>query len=296
MSQRGKFKRYLLILERLATQPSLEQLRDRLHEHGHAVSARTLQRDLEELRDEFGVEAGYDRAGNCYRVTAGLDSVSMLMNLLERAQLLELVRDGGKPKAGAHECLRFEELGRLRGIQHMEPLLRAVRERREAKVDYHKFGTEKAKPIRIRPHLLKEFRGRWYVIGPASDYDHPIALGLDRIEGVQVLAARFKRDEGKVVELYDNAIGVDTSPGTAERILLRFTTAQAPYVKALPLHPSQLLEQEDANGLTISLFVMPNYELRQVLLGLGGSVKVLEPLHLAEAIREAHQKAATQYN
>lgn len=295
MSQRGKFKRYLLILERLATQPSLEQLRDRLHEHGHEVSARTLQRDLEELRDEFGVEAGYDRAGNCYRITAGLDSVSMLMNLLERAQLLELVRDGGKPKAGAHECLRFEELGRLRGIQHMEPLLRAVRERREAKVDYHKFGTEETKSIRIRPHLLKEFRGRWYVIGPASDYDHPIALGLDRIEGVQVLAARFKRDEKKVVELYDHTIGVDTSPGKAERILLHFTPAQAPYVKALPLHSSQLLEQEDDRGLTVSMYVMPNFELRQILLGYGSSVKVLEPTSLAGDIRKAHQEAAAKY-
>lgn len=295
MSQRGKFKRYLLILERLATVPSLEQLRAHLHDYGHEVSARTLQRDMEDLRDEFDIEVQYSRQENGYRIVEGLDAVSMLIRLLERVQLLELVRDGGKSKLASHGYLQFEELGRLQGIQHMETLLLAVRERREVKVDYRKFGAEEAKLIQMRPHLLKEFRGRWYVLGPANGYDHPIALGLDRIEGIQVLSNRFKRSGQKLNELYDSAIGVDTSPGRPELIELHFSPHQVPYVKALPLHHTQTLVSEDEHGAVFRLYVMPNFELRQLLLGMGDAVKVLDPDHLAQAIHQAHRAAASRY-
>ena len=56
MSQRGKFKRYLLILEHLHHTPNFKELHANLDDHGFPLSQRTLQRDLEDLRDEFGVE------------------------------------------------------------------------------------------------------------------------------------------------------------------------------------------------------------------------------------------------
>lgn len=177
----------------------------------------------------------------------------------------------------------------------MAPLLRAIRERREADVTYRKFYEDTAKTFRVRPHQLKEYRGRWYVLGPTTKHARPIALGLDRIEKLEVLRTRFTRKDDALTGIYDHAIGVDASPGKPERIVLRFNAMQAPYVKALPLHASQQVEQEDDNGATISLFVMPNMELRQLLMGWGASVRVLEPKHLAKEIRQAHKEAAAGY-
>jgi len=217
MSQQGKLKRYLLILERLKHAPTLAELSEHLSDEGFELNYRTIQRDLAELRDEFGVDTVYDRSSNTYSITGDEEDLPGLMQLLERAQLLELVRDGGQGLGELRRYIHFEELGRLRGIKHIAPLLRAIRERREVKVLYQKFYADTAKRFRIQPHLLKEYRGRWYVLGPSAEHVRPIALGLDRIKEITMLAKRFKRYDRKIAELYDQAIGVDTSPEVPER-------------------------------------------------------------------------------
>ncbi|MCL4281829.1 MAG: WYL domain-containing protein [Flavobacteriales bacterium] len=296
MSHRGKLKRYLLLLERLQHAPSLNDLLDHMQEHGFRLSSRTLQRDLNDLRDEFGAQVIYDRTTNTYAVAEDLVAdMPGLLQLLERGQLLDLVHSGNKGMAELHRHVHFEGLGQLRGIQHLPPLLRAIRERRAVEVTYRKFHADKAKTYRLHPHLLKESQGRWHVLGPTTQHGHPIALGLDRIEGLQVLPTRFTRKEIELATLYDHTIGVDTSPGRPERIVLLFNATQAQYIEALPLHPSQQVEQKDKNGTVISLFVMPNFELRQIILSMGASVRVLEPMHLAKAIRQAHRDAAALY-
>jgi len=292
MSYQGKLKRYLLVLERLRHPPSFAELKAHLEDHGFETSVRTLQRDLEELRAEFGVRVVHDALANTYSVEDGHAERDAVVRLLERAQLMELVRDGSD---GLAEHVRFEELGRLQGIHHLAPLLRAIRERREVEVAYRKFHAEGEKRHRVRPALLKEYHGRWYLLGRTTKHAGPIALGLDRIVALEVLRTRFKRDNGAVAGFYDHVIGVDASPGKPERVLLRLDPVQAEYVKALPLHDSQRVEQEDADGVTISLFVMPNTELRQAILSWGASVRVLEPKSLAKEIRKAHKEAAARY-
>lgn len=296
MSYRGKLKRYWLILERLQHAPSMAEITDHLNDHGFEISQRTVERDIEELRDDFGVEVVYDRMDNTYTISEGLTrDLPGLMHMLERVQLLELVQEGRQGLRELHRYVHFEALGQLRGIQYLGPLLQAIRLKREVRITYRKFSDEKAKVHRMKPHQLREFHGRWYVLGPTTKHARPIALGLDRMEEVEVTAKRFKRKESDLDALYGHSIGVDTSPNKPERVVLHFQPQQAPYVKALPLHSSQQIEKEDARGLTVSLYVMVNFELRQIILGHGRLVKVLEPRHLAADIRAAHREAAAQY-
>lgn len=296
MSYRGKLKRYWLILERLQQAPSMAEIIDHLNDHGFEMSQRTVERDLEELRDDFGVEVVYDRASNTYGISEELTlDLPGLMHMLERVQLLELVQEGKQGLRELHRYVHFEALGQLRGIQYLGPLLQAIRLRREVRILYRKFSDDRAKVHRMRPHQLREFHGRWYVLGPTTKHARPIALGLDRMEEVEVTAKRFKRKDGDLEALYDHSIGVDTSPNKPERVVLHFHPQQAPYVKALPLHRSQEILKDDGRGLTVSLHVMVNFELRQIILGHGSLVKVLEPRHLARDIRKAHQDAAAHY-
>jgi predicted DNA-binding transcriptional regulator YafY len=161
------------------------------------------------------------------------------------------------------------------------------------KVTYLRYQKKHDQVIPVRPYLLKEYRGRWYLLGLADGYKQPISLGLDRMRGIQVTGKRFPSEaRARVETFYAPVIGVDATPGKAERVVLRFTALQGKYVKALPMHPSQLVLKDDADALVVSLHVMPNYELRQELLGLGATVKVLEPKWLAREIREEHRKAA----
>lgn len=295
MAQRGKLKRYLLLLDKLTREPSMGDLLDLMDNQGFNVSKRTIQRDLEDLRDEFGVEVQYDRANNVYRITGDQSERDTLKQMLERAQLLELVQASGNNLTELRQYLHFEDLGRLSGLEHIGPLLKAIRSRNEVKVSYQKFGEPEPAPYRFKPHRLKEFRGRWYLLGLSTKYEHPIALGLDRIRKVERMKKRFTRHAYQIDSFYDHVIGVDTRPGEPERVVLHFKPSQAPYVLALPLHWSQVVKEEDARGTTVVLNVMPNIELQQILLGLGDSVKVLEPEHLALSIKKMHIQAAARY-
>ena len=293
MSLQARLKRYLLVLERVKHAPTFAELRDHLKDHGFAVSVRTLQRDIEQIRVDLGLDIAYDRTTNTYLLPEADDGRDTVLPLLERAVLGGLLGAQGGTIRDAAPHVRLEHHGRLQGLRHWGVLLRAIRERREVKVTYRRFQKEQEQAIALRPYLLKEYRGRWYALGLADGYDKPISLGLDRMVALHVTARRFTATHRARVEaFYDPVIGVDATPGKAERIVLRFTPLQGKYVKALPLHPSQLVLQDDHQAVVVALHVMPNYELRQELLGLGSTVQVVEPKWLAAEIRAEHLKAA----
>ena len=58
MSRQATIKRYSLILEKINSNqmPSFDELKTFLDDLGFEISKRTLQRDIEQIRNEFGVE------------------------------------------------------------------------------------------------------------------------------------------------------------------------------------------------------------------------------------------------
>lgn len=294
MSYRGKLKRYLLILERLARPASFAELEEHLNDRDINLSPRTLQRDIEELRHELDIKVVYDRAANLYRIDPRGDQATVA-HLLERYRLMELMGVAGRTGKGHAARIVIEGQGRLAGSQHVAALLGAIHDRRVVELTQRVSQDERTKAFRLQPHLLKEYRGRWYVLGLSEKHPGPLAMGLDRVEAVVITGRRFKRTPKDVADLYAHVIGVDVSPGKAVRVLLRVDPLLAEHLKSLPLHPSQQVAKEDKSGVTLSLFVVPNAELLRTIMGWGASVQVLEPKALAKAIRQAHKEAAGRY-
>ena len=296
MSLPAKLKRYLLILEKIQRQPSFAVLHDHLAEHGFELSHRTLQRDLERLRIDLGIEVEYDRPNNVYRIAEQSQEHDSVLQLLERAQLLELVGDDPKRVRELARHIDFEGLGRLQGLEHLSPLLRAIRERKEVVVQYRRFQATQSNEHRIRPQLLKEYHGRWYVLGWSKKYPRPITLGLDRIEGVRITSVRFAADKSQqLLAMVGSMIGVDASAERIETVLVQASAEQAKYIRSLPWHASQQVESEDEEHVIFRFTLRPNYELRQLLLGCGAQVKVLEPEWLAKEILQVHKDSVAMY-
>lgn len=65
----------------------------------------------------------------------------------------------------------------------------------------------------------------------------------------------------------------------------------APYIKTQHLHHTQKTVREDETGLVITLKLIPNPELTQLILSYGAEVKVLKPVSLQEGIKEIWNKA-----
>ena len=95
-------------------------------------------------------------------------------------------------------------------------------------------------------------------------------------------------------EYFDDIVGV-TFPktGKKEMVILRFAHERFPYVTSKPLHHSQKIVNRDE--CTISVEVIPNKELQQLLFSFGPDVEVLSPSSLREDIKAKIAELSTKY-
>jgi predicted DNA-binding transcriptional regulator YafY len=109
---------------------------------------------------------------------------------------------------------------------------------------------------------------------------------------VEAAAVSFKENKHlKPKEYFQHTLGITLGRGPVEDIELWFSPAQAHYIKTQYLHHTQKTISENENGLTISLKLIPNPELTQLLLSYGAEVKVLKPVELKESVRKIYEKA-----
>ena len=94
MSKHGSIRRYTLIIEKIGRNqfPSFKVIKDYLFDHGFEVSARTIQRDIEQIRYEFGIEIKYDRNWKGYFIdtetSINTDSFLRFLEIVNTAELL----------------------------------------------------------------------------------------------------------------------------------------------------------------------------------------------------------------
>src|ERR1700743_568465 len=114
-------------------------------------------------------------------------------------------------------------------------------------------------------------------------------MALDRILAFQELAQEpYIEYEGLDFEQYfAELLGVTrTERDRVQQVVLYVDKEQAPYVLTKPIHSSQQLIREDAEGIEISIHVVVNMELEREILGFGENMKVLAPRALAERIQK----------
>ncbi len=78
-------------------------------------------------------------------------------------------------------------------------------------------------------------------------------------------------------------------------VTLKFTAAQAPYVRERVWHPSQSLEEREDGALLLRFQASGEFEIMRWILGWGSEVEVIEPLALRQALAQRLQTAARQY-
>ncbi|TVR36938.1 MAG: WYL domain-containing protein [Cryomorphaceae bacterium] len=295
----GTLRRYYLIIEKLKRKayPSLRELRDFLHEQGFEIAERTLQRDIEQLRVEFDVSVIYDRSQKGYFIEA--ESMSIADRLLDFAavpyfsgMLTETLKSGAENL----RYLSFERGSEHRGMEHFTPLLDAVSRNTQVQIVHTAFHRDEPKEYTVLPFMLKEYQRRWYLVGYVPERNDFRSFGIDRIETVQRTNIPFSRnDYPDPAVFFNDVIGLTYSTADVAEVELSFHPFQGNYVKALPLHASQVEVADDDKEYRIRLRVRPNFELTQVILGYGDSVKVCKPASLAKEIKERLDSARKNY-
>lgn len=118
---------------------------------------------------------------------------------------------------------------------------------------------------------------------------------LDRMEDVKVDAETYTVDPAFDAESFvKDSFGIVFTQAEPHEVVIRTSTRQAKYLRALPLHTSQQEEIHD----DYSLF---HYRLRltpdlvQELLSHGPDIKVVEPPELRVMVTTALREALDQY-
>jgi predicted DNA-binding transcriptional regulator YafY len=299
MSKHGTIRRYTLIIEKIGRNqyPRFEIIKDYLFEHGFEVSTRTIQRDIEQIRFEFGIEIKYDRPRNGYFIdTETSINPDSFLRFLEIVNTAELLTESLKESKDMLNYISFESHGGLRGIENLKPLLFAIKNHRKVSFTHENFDTGKQRKYSVRPYLLKEYQNRWYLVGIIGGLKEFRTFGIDRILNLEVKKEIFKPEtKTDPIELFKNTVGLSYSYNELEEVVLSFTPLQAKYVKSLPLHKSQEIIEDNEKEVQVKLRIIPNFEFKQKILMLGEAVKVLEPKWLADDIKKSLTIALKNY-
>lgn len=290
MPKHRTIRRYTLILEKISrgNYPSFKVINDYLNEHDFEISERTIQRDISEIRETFGIEIEYDKSENGYWLNLKESfNVESFFRFLEIVNTAELLTDSLTESKDSLKYIQFDNSGDLKGIENLKPLLNAIKNRRIVEFCHTNFWRDEPRKYRVKPYLLKEFQRRWYVIGQFEDCDEFRTFGIERLTEVNVLSETFKMKSKKnPVELFENIIGVVYSLNKLQKVVLSFTHHQGKYVKTLPIHPSQRILIDNEKELRVELKIIPNYEFSHMVLSWGENVKVLEPQELVDEIKK----------
>jgi len=300
MSKHGMIKRYMLIIEKINSNspPSFKDIDDHLRNNGFEYSKRTIDRDIENIRNDFGIEIVYERSGNTYYIDKEKSvNLETFNRFLEIAGVADLLSEGLNNKKNILNYISFESENTLsKGTDMLQPILSAILHHKEISFIHENFQKQTFKTITLYPYLLKEYQDRWYIVGSVDSKPTIRTYGLDRMTDLCETGVVFEpNDKIDVKALFENVIGLVYSTHELCDVVLSFTSNQAKYIKTLPLHHSQIVLKEDDKECIVKLKIIPNYEFKQRVLMQGPNVKVLEPDWFADEVANDLKSAAELY-
>ena len=299
MSKHGTIRRYTLEIEKIRKGqfPSFEEIKNYLEEHGFGVGDRTIQRDIEQIRFEFSIEIKYNRDKHGYYIDYDSSlNVESFFRFLEIVNTAELLTESLVESKDELNYISFDMGGGLKGIEHLKPILQAIKNHRRISFVHRNFHTGRTRRFTLKPYLLKEYQNRWYVVGLIGGLTDFRTFGIDRIENLEIKAETFTpQGELNPLEIFSQTIGLVYSENTVQQVILSFTSAQGKYIHTLPLHTSQKIIIDDEDEFRVSIEVVPNYELIQQILKHGDTVKVIEPEWLVEEVKSILKRTLEKY-
>jgi len=305
MSKRGYISRFMLIIKKLKVKPysTYEELQayienqfDYLQMQDDTLnigfSKRTLQRDIKEIRNLFGIDIEYSKSEKGYFISQNeADNMNFqrMMEAFDMFNSLNLAKD-------LTPYIHLEQR-RPQGTENLYGLLHAIKNRFVLKFEYQKFWEDTASKRVAEPYALKEFKNRWYVMAKDRKEGNIKSFALDRLTKLEITNEKFDYPEKYSVERsYRHCFGIISPNDEAPKdIILSFKPFQGKYIKTLPLHDTQQVLVDNEDELRIRLKLHLTHDLIMELLSFGDHMKVIEPTSLADEIKNAHKKGYRQY-
>lgn len=298
MSKQVYIARYLKIINFLKRgKASFEDISDYLERQSEIegmdflISQRTLQRDLNEIRTIYNIDIKCNKSSGMYFI-ADQEDLNENQHLLASFDLFNALR----LTSNYSDLIQFENPN-VKGSEHIYPLLQAIKGKNLTDIVYKKFYEENSETITVEPYLLKQFKGKWYLICIKSSINEVRTYALDRIEHLDVKRKRFAISDKLDLKNYANhCFGIINPTGEKiETIVFSFDTEQANYVKNFPIHTSQKELQTKDDEVFFEIKVYITFDLVAELLLYGHRITIHSPKKLIKELRNTYNACLKKY-
>jgi predicted DNA-binding transcriptional regulator YafY len=172
-------------------------------------------------------------------------------------------------------------------------LFEATRDRRIVEMRYFSAASNRAKTYIVEPYRITLAQGGVYLVGWVPAYGEFRTFAAERIEKLSVTMETFKKSRALPEDLFGSSLGVFW--GDPEKVVVEFDARLTPFVRGRAWHDSQHIEELADGRLRMTLHVSNDWALRSWLMGFGAGVHIVEPAHLADAVRREFQAALAHY-
>jgi predicted DNA-binding transcriptional regulator YafY len=283
------------------------------------ISTKSIQRDLEFMRDRLNLPLEYDGSRFGYHYTEPVSSFPTLqitegelVALLIAEKALEQYRGTNfeKPLVSAlkkmasqlpdtvsfnmaewDQTISFRTSAEpILDLEIFDALAKATAQRKQLCFEYRKPGQKKPESRTVDPYHLANINGEWFLFA----FDHARkdirTFVPPRISNIAATGRTFARPAKFSLEkrLHDS-FGVVSGAGQFE-VVIRFDEFAAGYIREKRWHPSQQLRQGKNGAVEMRMTLSSLAEVQRWVLSWGGHAKVVAPKELTASVREAAER------
>ena len=280
------------------------------------VSAKSVHRDLEFMRDRLELPLEYDGTRFGYHYTEEVNAFPTvqitegeLFALIVAEKALQQYRGTSFEKPLLSAIRKMEQSLpdtislNLADLEHtisfrtrVEPVLnleifdalaRAAAHRQQLELAYRKPGRRQTEQRLVDPYHLANINGEWFLFA----YDHARkdirTFAPVRVQTVKPTGKTFERPrEFSLEKRLRDSFGVYSGHGQYE-VVIRFDAQVADYIREKKWHESQLLRELKGGGVELRMKLSSLKEIERWVLSWGGNAVVVKPYELAAAVKQA---------
>jgi proteasome accessory factor B len=289
------------------------------------VSNKTIQRDIDFMRDQMLLPIDYDSVRHGFHYTKPVTTfptVKMthgeVVALLVAQKALEQYRGTAfeKPLRAAFdkmtsamqeeasfslqdlgEAISFRPLGTaVQEMRVFEEISAAVLESRVLEFDYQGLKARQAEPRRVEPYHLGCIGHQWYLIAKDLVKNKLRTFALSRLSRPKRLSQSFRRPaDFSMAKMMSDSFAAFETPKPS-RVRIRLDEIGARLAAERIWHRSQDLKPLPGGGCEMTLEVGIAPDLENWILSWGRHARVLEPRDLQERIAATARAMALQYS
>ncbi|MEP6822643.1 MAG: WYL domain-containing transcriptional regulator [Chthoniobacterales bacterium] len=288
------------------------------------VSSKTIQRDIDFMRDRLGLPIEYDplRVGFYYtEEVASFPSIEVsegevaALFVAQKAlaqykgtpferplrSAFRKIADSLKERVSfswsdLEDAISFHSAGAgVADLELFETVSQAVLRSVELEFEYRKLNSKGYEPRRVRPFHIACLENQWYVFAEDLERKQLRTFALPRMRSVRLTTTKFRRPANfSISKVLSGSFGVFEG-GKKHRIRLQFDRFAARLVSERTWHQSQRFRQAKDGAALLELELGGLEEIERWVLSWGSHAQVLAPPELVARIRKEIRALAALY-